>query len=98
MTMPKKRKNIEVEAPVPNERQWSRKDLNLLIRLAKQCQKLGSQGIHGDWKTYLKAWKPLSLALPCPSTSCCTAKALLHVARSTVPSSARRTQGSMTGR
>jgi hypothetical protein len=33
---------------------WTENDRNVLIRLVKQCQKLGSEGSSGEWKTFLK--------------------------------------------
>jgi hypothetical protein len=38
---------------------WSEIDSQLLVRIVKQCQKKESSGEHGDWKTFLKASRPL---------------------------------------
>ena len=41
-------------AEAPNSWSWTEYDSSLLIRLVRQCQKLGSSGVHGEWKTFLK--------------------------------------------
>ena len=66
MTVSKKRKIAEIS--LQKQWKWSKKDVTVLVRLVKQCQKLESAGNHGDWKTFLKvdlacssrnAWKPV---------------------------------------
>ena len=48
------RKRKAEGASAPNTRSWTEHDGSLLIRLVRQCQKQGSSGVHGEWKTFLK--------------------------------------------
>ncbi len=63
MTEIKKRKRKDLDSS--EESCWTEKDRNVLIRLVKQCQKLGSEGSSGDWKTFLKVLGCLYCCLYC---------------------------------
>lgn len=52
MKVNKKRKLEDSQAVT--EWKWTEHDAALLIRLVRQCQKLGSSGAHGEWKAFLK--------------------------------------------
>lgn len=48
---PKKKRKVAVSSDQPC---WTENDRNVLVRLVKQCQKLGSEGSSGGWKNFLK--------------------------------------------
>jgi hypothetical protein len=48
------RKRKLEDYPALPEWKWTEHDAALLIRLVRQCQKLGSSGAHGEWKAFLK--------------------------------------------
>ena len=48
---PKKKRKVAVASDQPC---WTENDRNVLVRLVKQCQKLGSEGSSGSWKNFLK--------------------------------------------
>ncbi|CAL8460769.1 g300 [Coccomyxa elongata] len=52
---PKKKRKVAVGSDQPC---WTENDRNVLVRLVKQCQKLGSEGSSGSWKNFLKVRYP----------------------------------------
>lgn len=74
---PKKKRKVAVASDQPC---WTENDRSVLVRLVKQCQKLGSEGSSGSWKNFLKViWFFNCVNVPESNTVLLVCKVLVHI-------------------